>query len=92
MTTIVPITVGGPKCHYRDISTGYRIRRARMWRGIGQAALARAINVSPNALNSIEQGHTKAPRSDIIQAIARELRVRSDFLLCLTEKMQKASS
>jgi transcriptional regulator with XRE-family HTH domain len=59
-----------------------------MWRGIGQAELARAIGVSANALNSIEQGNTKAPRSDIIQRIARELRVRADFLLCLTEKME----
>ena len=69
-------------------SIGYRIRRARMWRGITQSALARAIGISNNALNSIEQGHTKAPRSDIIQAIARELRVRADFLLCLTEEME----
>jgi len=69
-------------------SIGYRIRRARMWRGIGQAALARAIAISPNALNQIELGHTKAPRSDIIQAIARELQVRADFLLCLTEDME----
>jgi transcriptional regulator with XRE-family HTH domain len=69
-------------------SIGYRIRRARMWRGMGQAELARAIGISNNALNSIEQGHTKAPRSDIVQAIARELRVRADFLLCLTEEME----
>jgi len=72
-------------------SIGYRIRRARMWRGLGQAELARAIGISANALNSIEQGHTKAPRSDIIQAIARELQVRADFLLCLTEKMENES-
>ena len=69
-------------------SIGYRIRRARMWRGIGQAELARAIGISPNALNSIEQGHTKAPRSDIIQGIARELQVSADFLLCLKENME----
>ena len=72
-------------------SIGYRIRRARMWRGMGQATLARAIGVSPNALSQIEQGRTKAPRSDIIQAIARELRVRADFLLCLTEQMEQAA-
>jgi transcriptional regulator with XRE-family HTH domain len=59
-----------------------------MWRGIGQAALARTIGISTNALNSIEMGHTKAPRSNIIQAIARELKVRADFLLCLTEEME----
>jgi transcriptional regulator with XRE-family HTH domain len=73
-------------------SIGYRIRRARMWRGIGQAELARAIGISSNALNSIELGHTKAPRSDIIQAIARELQVRADFLLCLSDKMEMDSA
>jgi|SoiMetStandDraft_2_1073263.scaffolds.fasta_scaffold157362_3 transcriptional regulator with XRE-family HTH domain len=70
---------------------GYRIRRARMWRGVGQATLARAIGISPNALSQIEKGRTKAPGSDIIQAIARELRVRGDFLLCLTEEMENAA-
>jgi transcriptional regulator with XRE-family HTH domain len=68
---------------------GFRIRRARMWRGMGQAELARAIHISPNALNSIEKGHTKAPRSDIVQRIAQVLRVSSDFLLCLSDEFQK---
>ena len=40
-------------------SIGYRIRRARMWRGMGQATLARAIGVSPNALSQIEQAVRK---------------------------------
>jgi transcriptional regulator with XRE-family HTH domain len=75
----------------REDSLGYRIRRARMWRGVGQSELARAIGISPNAMNSIERGHTKAPNSDILQAIARTLQVSADFLLCLSEKMERAS-
>ena len=58
-----------------------------MWRGMGQAELARAINISPNALNAIEKGHTQAPRSDIVQRIARVLNVSADFLLCLSDEL-----
>jgi transcriptional regulator with XRE-family HTH domain len=70
-------------------SIGFRIRRARMWRGVGQAELARRIGISTNALNAIEKGHTLAPRSDIVQRIARELQVSADFLLCLRDEMQR---
>jgi transcriptional regulator with XRE-family HTH domain len=76
----------------REDSLGYRIRRARMWRGVGQSELARAIGISPNSMNSIERGHTKAPNSDILQAIARTLQVSADFLLCLSEKMERDST
>lgn len=70
-----------------DESIGFRIRRARMWRGMTQAALARQIDISANALNAIEKGHTQAPRADIVQRIARVLNVSADFLLCLSDEL-----
>jgi transcriptional regulator with XRE-family HTH domain len=70
-----------------DESIGFRIRRARMWRGVTQAELARQIDISANALNAIEKGYTQAPRADIVQRIARVLRVSADFLLALSDEL-----
>ena len=69
-------------------SVGKRIRRARMWRGVGQAELARAIGLSKTSLSLIETGQVQDPRSSIIQKIAKELRVRPDFILGFTDDME----
>ena len=66
-----------------------RIRRARMWRGKGQATLARTIGISPTSLSLIEKGRVQDPRSSIIRAIAKELRVSADFLFGLSEEMER---
>lgn len=73
-------------------SIGYRIRRARMWRGMRQTELAKAVGVSANTLNAIERGHTKAPNSVIVQQIARVLRVSADFLLGLSDELQQQTA
>ena len=71
---------------------GYRIRRARMFRGVTQAELARQIGLSANAMNQIERGHTRAPGADVIQRISRFLQVSADFLLCLSDEMQQEAA
>jgi transcriptional regulator with XRE-family HTH domain len=58
-----------------------------LWCGYSQVRLAKAIGISPNALNSIEKEHTQDPSARIIQRIARELKVSADFLLCLSDEM-----
>lgn len=67
---------------------GRRIISARMRRGVRQAELARSIDISANSLVKIEKGETKFPRSDVIQKIAQVLRVRADYLLCLSDEME----
>jgi transcriptional regulator with XRE-family HTH domain len=70
-------------------SIGKRIRRARMWRGVGQAELARAIGLSPTSLSLIENAQVKDPRSSIVQRIAQELQVSADFLLGFSDEMER---
>ena len=66
---------------------GQRIRRARLGRGLRQAELARAIGLSKTSLSLIETGQVKDPRSSVVQRIARELRVRTDYLLGLSDEL-----
>ena len=66
---------------------GQRIRRARLGRGLGQAELARAIGLSKTSLSLIETGQVKDPRSSVVQRIARALRVRTDYLLGLSDEV-----
>jgi transcriptional regulator with XRE-family HTH domain len=66
---------------------GFRIRRARMYRGMTQAALARAIGMSTQSMNMIETGNTPDPGASRVRDIARVLRVSTDFLLGLTDIM-----
>jgi transcriptional regulator with XRE-family HTH domain len=68
---------------------GFRIRRARGYRGLGQAELARRIGLSATALSQIERGKTADPASSIIAKIAVALEISTDFLLGLTDKIEK---
>ena len=62
-------------------SLGDRIRKARGWCGLSQAALARRIGVSTTTMNKIEGGDTPDPRASRIVAMADVLDVSADFLL-----------
>ena len=64
---------------------GRRILAARRQRGLRQAELARAIKISVTALAQIEKGKTPNPSRHVIQKIAQILRVRTDYLLGLTD-------
>jgi transcriptional regulator with XRE-family HTH domain len=70
-------------------TVGFRIKRARGYRGLGQAELARQIGLSATALSQIERGKTADPASSIIAKIAVALEIRTDFLLGLTDKIEK---
>ena len=62
-------------------SLGDRIRKARGWCGLSQAALARRIGVSSTTMNKIEGGNTPDPRASRITAMADALDVSADYLL-----------
>jgi len=62
-------------------SLGDRIRKARGWCGLSQAALARRIGVSTTTMNKIEGGDTPDPRASRIAAMADALDVSTDYLL-----------
>jgi len=66
-------------------SLGDRIRKARGWCGLSQAALARRIGVSTTTMNKIEGGDTPDPRASRISAMADALDVSADYLLGRTE-------
>jgi transcriptional regulator with XRE-family HTH domain len=66
---------------------GQRVRAAREKRGMNQAELARQVKASVNAINMLEQGKIQDPRASRLIGIARVLKVRADYLLGLTEKM-----
>jgi transcriptional regulator with XRE-family HTH domain len=60
---------------------GERIKTARLRHGLSQAALARRIGISANAMNLIETGQTPDPRISRILAIAECLGMTVDALL-----------
>ena len=64
---------------------GERIRILRERRGMSQAALARALGASINAINYIEGGSTRAPHIDRLIAIADLFDVSLDYLVGRTD-------
>lgn len=63
---------------------GKRIRDVRLRYGMSQAELARRIGITPQAMNAIEN-ESVDPRASRVAAIARILRVSSDYLLGLRD-------
>lgn len=74
-----------------DISMGERIRRAIGYRGRTQKEIAQAIGISPNSLTKIVRGDTVHPSALIIRDLARELEVSPDFLLGLSDDIERVS-
>ena len=64
---------------------GERIRTLRERQGMSQAALARALGASINAINYIEGGSTRAPHIDRLIAIADLFDVSLDYLVGRTD-------
>jgi len=64
---------------------GQRIKTLREQRGMSQAALARALGASANAINYLELGSTKAPHIDRLIAIADLFNVSLDYLVGRTD-------
>jgi transcriptional regulator with XRE-family HTH domain len=64
---------------------GERIRTLRERQGMSQAALARALGASVNAINYIEGGSTRAPHIDRLIAIADLFDVSLDYLVGRTD-------
>ena len=65
---------------------GERIRILRERQGMSQAALARALGASVNAINYIEGGSTRAPHIDRLIAIADLFDVSLDYLVGRTDE------
>ena len=63
---------------------GKRIREVREYRGIPQQWLAQRAGISKQAMYAIETGEVD-PRSSRVAAIAKALRVSTDYLLGLKE-------
>jgi transcriptional regulator with XRE-family HTH domain len=64
---------------------GQRIRRLREAHGITQAALARRLDASTNAINLLEQDHISDPHWQRLVAIAEILEVSLDYLAGRTD-------
>lgn len=64
---------------------GQRIRTLRESKGMSQAALARALDASINAINLLEVGSTRAPHIDRLIAIADLFNVSIDYLVGRTD-------
>jgi transcriptional regulator with XRE-family HTH domain len=65
---------------------GQRIRELRERDGMSQAALARTLGASINAINMLEVGSTRAPHIDRLIAIADLFGVSLDYLVGLTNE------
>ena len=59
---------------------GPRIAALRRSAGLSQAELARRLQISASAMGMYEQGR-RAPSGEMLVAMARELRVSTDYLL-----------
>ena len=59
---------------------GARIAALRRREKLSQAELARRVKVSPSAMGMYEQGR-REPSGETLVAIARELKVTTDYLL-----------
>jgi transcriptional regulator with XRE-family HTH domain len=66
-------------------SLGDRIRKARECYGMSQVELARRVDVSKQTMWEIESNRTLDPGALKVKAIAKILRVSTDYLLGLTE-------
>ena len=64
---------------------GERIRTLRERQGMSQAALARTLGASINAINYLEGGSTRAPHIDRLIAIADLFDVSLDYLVGRTD-------
>jgi transcriptional regulator with XRE-family HTH domain len=64
---------------------GQRIRRLREAHGISQAALARRLNASTNAINLLEQDRISDPHWQRLVAIAEIFVVSLDYLAGRTD-------
>lgn len=58
-----------------------RLREARMKRGLTQQTLAEAVDIALRTYQCYEQG-TRRPSYEVLVALADELMVSVDYLLC----------
>ncbi len=65
-------------------TTSYRIRTAREEKDWKQKDLAGRLHISPSQVSRWERGETTNISSSMLAAMAKELEVSSDYLLCLT--------
>ena len=63
---------------------GARIAALRRHAGLSQAELAQRLQISASAMGMYEQGR-REPSADTLVALARELRVSTDYLLGCTD-------
>ena len=70
---------------------GQRIRELRERQGMSQAALARKLDASINAINMLEVGSTRAPHVDRLIALAELFDVSIDYLVGRTNEPGSAT-
>jgi transcriptional regulator with XRE-family HTH domain len=70
---------------------GQRIRRLRETQGMSQAALARRLDASTNAINLLEQDRIRNPHWQRLVAIAELFEVSLDYLARRTENPTPAT-
>jgi transcriptional regulator with XRE-family HTH domain len=69
----------------QPLRLGQRIRALRERDGMSQAALARQLGASINAINMLEVGSTRAPHIDRLIALADLFHVSLDYLVGLSD-------
>jgi transcriptional regulator with XRE-family HTH domain len=63
------------------VNIGERIRATRIARDIKQVDLARAVHIQPQGLWRIEKGIVTNPGIELVDKLATELGVSTDFLI-----------
>lgn len=66
-----------------------RIKRAIGYRRRTQKDVADAIGISQTSMSKIARGETEEPGAGIIRAIAEELNVSADYLMGLSDDIER---
>ena len=75
------------KKHYDDEqenTTACRVRNLRLDKNLSQKQLADRLFVAHSQISRLESGETTNISSSLLVALAKELHVSTDYLLCLT--------
>src|SRR5437870_122431 len=80
MASIMKLEISLPRGTF-----GERVRAVRAAKGFSQAALARRVGISANAMNEIERGKAPNPRANVVRRLAEVLEISADYLLGVGE-------
>ena len=69
-----------------------RCRRAFGYRAMTQKEVAAAIGVSENTLSNVMRGNTSDPGVSLVYQIAKALNVSADYLLGLSDEIERKTN